>query len=75
MSERHDCRKAFAETLLELATEDERVVGLCNDSLGSSQLESFRERFPERVFNVGIGMCAVVPAADASAGQVIGRIT
>ncbi len=28
-----------------------------------------------RVFNVGIGMCAVVPAADAGAGQVIGRIT
>jgi phosphoribosylformylglycinamidine cyclo-ligase len=27
-----------------------------------------------RVFNVGIGMCAVVPASDASAGQVIGRI-
>ena len=27
-----------------------------------------------RVFNVGIGMCAVVPAGDAGAGQVIGRI-
>jgi phosphoribosylformylglycinamidine cyclo-ligase len=28
-----------------------------------------------RVFNVGIGMCAVVPASDASAGHLIGRIT
>jgi phosphoribosylformylglycinamidine cyclo-ligase len=28
-----------------------------------------------RVFNVGIGMCAVVPAADAEAGPVIGRVT
>ena len=28
-----------------------------------------------RVFNVGIGMCAVVPAAGAGAGEVIGRIT
>jgi phosphoribosylformylglycinamidine cyclo-ligase len=27
-----------------------------------------------RVFNVGIGICAVVPAADARAGKVIGRI-
>ena len=27
-----------------------------------------------KVFNVGIGMCAVVPASDASAGQVIGRV-
>ncbi len=28
-----------------------------------------------RVFNVGIGMCAVVPEADAGAGTVIGRLT
>ena len=27
-----------------------------------------------RVFNLGIGMCAVVPASDAEAGTVIGRI-
>jgi phosphoribosylformylglycinamidine cyclo-ligase len=27
-----------------------------------------------RVFNVGIGMCAVVPASDAGAGTVIGRV-
>jgi phosphoribosylformylglycinamidine cyclo-ligase len=27
-----------------------------------------------RVFNIGIGMCAVVPASHASAGQVIGRV-
>ena len=28
-----------------------------------------------RVFNVGIGMCAVVPREDAQAGMVIGRLT
>ena len=33
------------------------------------------EEEQRRVFNVGIGMCAVVPEADAAAGQVIGRIT
>jgi len=54
MSERHDCRNGFARSLLELAEQDERVVALCNDSLGSSKLEVFRERFPDRVFNVGI---------------------
>jgi phosphoribosylformylglycinamidine cyclo-ligase len=27
-----------------------------------------------RVFNVGIGMCAVVPTSDAGAGTVIGRV-
>ena len=33
------------------------------------------EEEQRRVFNVGIGMCAVVPEADAAAGQAIGRIT
>jgi phosphoribosylformylglycinamidine cyclo-ligase len=33
------------------------------------------EEEQRRVFNVGIGMCAVVPAADAAAGQAIGKIT
>ncbi|MGB2875204.1 MAG: phosphoribosylformylglycinamidine cyclo-ligase [Gaiellaceae bacterium] len=28
-----------------------------------------------RVFNLGVGMCAVVPEADAAAGAVIGRLT
>jgi phosphoribosylformylglycinamidine cyclo-ligase len=28
-----------------------------------------------RVFNLGIGMCAVVPETDAAAGTVIGRLT
>jgi phosphoribosylformylglycinamidine cyclo-ligase len=32
------------------------------------------EEEQRRVFNVGIGMCAVVPASDADAGVVIGRI-
>jgi phosphoribosylformylglycinamidine cyclo-ligase len=32
------------------------------------------EEEQRRVFNLGIGMCAVVPSADASAGTVIGSI-
>jgi phosphoribosylformylglycinamidine cyclo-ligase len=32
------------------------------------------EEEQRRVFNIGIGMCAVVPEADHAAGQVIGRI-
>jgi phosphoribosylformylglycinamidine cyclo-ligase len=28
-----------------------------------------------RVFNLGVGMCAVVPKTDAGAGEVIGRLT
>jgi phosphoribosylformylglycinamidine cyclo-ligase len=33
------------------------------------------EEEQRRVFNLGIGMCAVVPEADAAAGLVIGRLT
>jgi len=32
------------------------------------------EEEQRRVFNLGIGMCAVVPPADAAAGTVIGRL-
>jgi phosphoribosylformylglycinamidine cyclo-ligase len=32
------------------------------------------EEEQRKVFNVGIGMCAVVPASDAAAGLVIGRV-
>jgi transketolase len=50
----HDCRKAFAEELTALAREDERVVAVCNDSVGSSNLVGFRQEFPDRLINVGI---------------------
>ena len=50
----YDCRVAFAETLIELATSDERIVAVCNDSVGSSNLGAFQKQFPERLINVGI---------------------
>jgi transketolase len=50
----YDCRKAFADTLIELARQDERIVAVCNDSVGSSNLVGFREEFPDRLINVGI---------------------
>src|SRR4051794_36506569 len=50
----YDCRKAFAEELIALAREDDRIVAVCNDSVGSSGLVGFREEFPDRLVNVGI---------------------
>ena len=50
----YDCRKAFAEELIALAREDERIVAVCNDSVGSSNLTHFRKEFPDRLINVGI---------------------
>lgn len=49
-----DCRDAFASTLLELAETDPRIVAVVNDSVGSSKLGSFKDRFPDRLINVGI---------------------
>jgi len=50
----YDCRKAFADTLIDLARADERIVAVCNDSVGSSNLVEFRKEFPDRLINVGI---------------------
>ena len=50
----YDCRVSFAEELLALAREDERIVAVCNDSVGSSNLVGFRKEFPDRLINVGI---------------------
>ena len=49
-----DCRKDFADELVTLAREDERIVAVCNDSVGSSNLGGFRDEFPDRLINVGI---------------------
>ena len=50
----NDRTLAFAEELTALARADERIVVVCNDSVGSSNLVGFREAFPDRLINVGI---------------------
>ncbi|HEY3453464.1 MAG TPA: transketolase C-terminal domain-containing protein [Bryobacteraceae bacterium] len=45
-------RKAFIASLCELAAIDDRIVLMTAD-LGFMALEPFRERFPDRFFNVG----------------------
>jgi transketolase len=50
----HDCRDAFVGVLEALGAENPDVVAVCNDSVGSSKLGGFRERFPDRLINVGI---------------------
>jgi transketolase len=51
---RFDCRNAYVKTLTDLAHEDHRIVGVVNDSIGSSKLDAFRKSFPDRLINVGI---------------------
>jgi transketolase len=50
----HDCRDAFVATLEALAEANKHIVAVCNDSVGSSKLVGFRDRFPDRLINVGI---------------------
>ncbi|MFG2967960.1 transketolase family protein [Streptomyces sp. NPDC048288] len=68
----YDCRQAFAEELIALAREDDRVVVVCNDSVGSSNLAGFRAEFPDRLINVGIAEQNMVGvgAGLANAGLV-----
>jgi transketolase len=64
-------RAAFATTITELAERDERILLLTGD-LGFMALEQFKERFPNRFFNVGVAEQNMVGLATglAEAGFV-----
>ncbi len=64
-------RAALADTLLEIAEEDERVVLLTGD-LGFTVWEPFAERFPDRFYNVGVAEQNMVGLATglAEAGRI-----
>ena len=49
-----DCRDAYVRAVEALAETDRRIVAVVNDSVGSSKLGAFRDRFPDRLINVGI---------------------
>ncbi len=70
--ETFDCRVAFAEELTSLARQDGRIVAVCADSVGSSNLVAFSKEFPQRVVNVGIAEQDMVGVAAglANAGYV-----
>jgi len=68
----HDCRDAYVATLIELAEADDRIVVVVNDSVGSSKLAPFGERFGDRLINVGIAEQDMVGvAADLANGGKI----
>lgn len=47
-------RQGFGEGLLQAGEEDARVVALCADLTDSTKVNLFKEKFPERFFEVGI---------------------
>ena len=64
-------RRAFVQTLTELAAADPRILLLTGD-LGYMALEPFSERFPDRFLNVGVAEQNMVGVATglADAGYV-----
>lgn len=58
-----DCRDAFSDELIRIARDDDRVVAVVNDSIGSTKLAGFRAEFPDRLVNVGIAEQNMVGAA------------
>ena len=68
----YDNRVAFAQTLIELAATDSRIVAVVNDSVGSSNLNAFRDAYPDRLINVGIAEQNMVGvgAGLANAGMI-----
>ena len=68
MNSLFDCRAAFSETLVALAAQDPRIVVVANDSIGSSNLKEFRNRFPDRLINVGIAEQNMVGVSAGLAG-------
>ena len=67
-----DCRDACVTALEALAAEDSRIVAVVNDSVGSSKLNSFQKKYPDRMITVGIAEQSMVGvgAGLANGGQI-----
>ena len=63
--------KIFGKTIVELAEKDERIVAVTAAMPLGTGLDLFRERFPERFFDVGI---AEQHAVTFSAGMALGGL-
>lgn len=50
----YDCRDAYSGALEAMAEKDSRVCALVSDSVSSTKLKSFSQKFPDRFVNVGI---------------------
>lgn len=50
----YDCRDAYSQALEAMAEKDPRVCAVVSDSVSSTKLKSFSQRFPDRFVNVGI---------------------
>lgn len=68
-TEKKDTRSGFGDALFELGKQDERVVALCADLIGSLKMNAFADAFPERFFQAGVAEANMMGMA---AGLTIG---
>jgi len=68
-TEKKDTRSGFGAGLLEAGKNNENVVALCADLVGSLKMEAFIKEFPERFFQIGIAEANMMGIA---AGMTIG---
>lgn len=67
-----EMRKVYADTLMELAEKDERIVLLEADLMKASGTVCFKDKYPERTFDMGVAEANMVGvAAGLSAGGKI----
>ncbi|MGM0611926.1 MAG: transketolase family protein [Bacteroidota bacterium] len=67
-----DTRSGYGAALLEIAKDNDQVVGLCADLTGSLKMGDFAKAYPERFFQSGISEANMmgVAAGMATAGKI-----
>lgn len=66
ITKQKDSRTIFIDTLIELASADERIVLIVPD-VGFNYIEEFQKRFPNRFFNFGVTETSTILIAAAMA--------
>ena len=66
-------RNAFGEAILELVLEGKDIIAVCADTEKSMKLNFLKEKYPQRVINVGIAEqnMMMVAAGVASTGKIV----
>src|SRR3989344_4931267 len=62
-------RKGFGEGLLKAGEADKNVVALCADLTESTQMDKFKEKFPERFVEVGVAEQNLVTISSGMAAM------
>ncbi len=65
-------RDGFGAGLLEIGTQNDQVVALCADLIGSLKMQPFIDKYPERFFQVGIAEANMmgIAAGLATTGKI-----